>query len=249
MNQERALVAKAANGALGCLRRSVVSRRREVILPLCSALVSPHPEYCAHARETWSYWRECRQRATKVVKGLERLSYEEWLKELGLFNLEKGRLGGSHKSFYTEHDVMWYGIALWSVWINYPGRVPSQLLLHLAEHGKLKRAWGLWVKMRGKANKADTLLGACYRPPNQDEEADEAFYKQLAGVSRLLALVLMGGFNLPDVCWKYNTAERKQSRRFLEHVEDNFLTQLVSEPTREGTSLDLQTEKDWWEMW
>ncbi|KAK4829461.1 hypothetical protein QYF61_004679 [Mycteria americana] len=35
------------------------------------------------------------------------------------------------------------------------------------------------------------------------------------------------------------TAERKQSRRFLECVEDNFLTQLVSEPTREGTLLDL----------
>ncbi|KAK4824103.1 hypothetical protein QYF61_010623 [Mycteria americana] len=49
----------------------------------------------------------------------------------------------------------------------------------------------------------------------------------------------MGDFNLPDVCWKYNTAERKQPRRFLEHVADNFLTQLVSEPTREGAPLDL----------
>ncbi|GAB0202648.1 hypothetical protein GRJ2_002730400 [Grus japonensis] len=93
--------------------------------------------------------------------------------------------------------------------------------------------------MRGKANKADILLGVCYRPPNQDEEADEAFYKGLAEVSQSLALVLVGDFNLPDVCWKYNTAERKQSRRFLECVEDNFLTQLVSEPTREDASLDL----------
>jgi len=33
----------------------------------------------------------------------------------------------------------------------------------------------LWVKMRGKANKADILLGVCYRPPNQDEEVDEVF--------------------------------------------------------------------------
>ncbi|KAK4815416.1 hypothetical protein QYF61_001404 [Mycteria americana] len=41
------------------------------------------------------------------------------------------------------------------------------------------------------------------------------------------------------VCWKYNTAEKKQSRRFLNCVEDNFLTQLVSEPTRGGASLDL----------
>ncbi|KAK4810724.1 hypothetical protein QYF61_007698 [Mycteria americana] len=57
------------------------------------------------------------------------------------------------------------------------------------------------------------------------------------GVS--MALVLVGDFNLPDVCWKYNTAEGKQSRRFLECVADNFLTQLVSEPTREGAPLDL----------
>ncbi|KAK4831137.1 LOW QUALITY PROTEIN: hypothetical protein QYF61_015440 [Mycteria americana] len=68
---------------------------------------------------------------------------------------------------------------------------------------------------------------------------DELFYKQLGEASRSLALVLVGDFNLPDVCWKYNTAERKQSGRFLERVADNFLTQLVSEPTREGAPLDL----------
>ncbi|KAK4831147.1 hypothetical protein QYF61_015450 [Mycteria americana] len=62
---------------------------------------------------------------------------------------------------------------------------------------------------------------------------------RLGEASRSLALVLVGDFNLPDVCWKYNTAERKQSRRFLECVADNFLTQLVSEPTREGAPLDL----------
>ncbi|KAK4817118.1 hypothetical protein QYF61_027981 [Mycteria americana] len=97
----------------------------------------------------------------------------------------------------------------------------------------------LWVRIRGKANKADIVVGVCYRPPNQDEETDELFYKQLGEASRSLALVLVGDFNLLDVCWKYNTAERKQCSRFLERVADNFLTQLVSEPTREGASLDL----------
>jgi len=93
--------------------------------------------------------------------------------------------------------------------------------------------------MRRKANKADILLGICYRPPNQDEEVDEVLCKRLAEVSQLLALVLVRDLNSPDVCWKYNTAERKQPRRFLEYVADNFLTQLVSEPTRGGASLDL----------
>jgi len=49
----------------------------------------------------------------------------------------------------------------------------------------------------------------------------------------------VGDFNLLDNFWKYNTAERKQCKRFLECVEDNFLTQLVSEPTRGGVSLHL----------
>jgi len=97
----------------------------------------------------------------------------------------------------------------------------------------------LQAKTRGKATKADILLGVGYRPPNQDEEADEVFYKRLAEVSQLLALVLMGDFILPDMCWKYNTGETKQSRRFLERVEDNFLMQLGSDPTRGGALLDV----------
>ena len=78
------------------------------------------------------------------------------------------------------------------------------------------------------------------RPPTQDREVDEIFYRHLGEISRLLALVLVGDFNFPDICWKYNTAERDQSQRFLENVgDDKFLTQLVSEPTREGALLDL----------
>ena len=41
----------------------------------------------------------------------------------------------------------------------------------------------LWVKIRGRADKADILVGVCYRLPNQDEETDEVFYEQLAAAA------------------------------------------------------------------
>jgi len=41
----------------------------------------------------------------------------------------------------------------------------------------------------------------------------------------------MGDFKFSDTYWKYNTVQRKQSRRFLQCVEENLLIHLLREPT------------------
>ncbi|PKU27650.1 glycerol kinase [Limosa lapponica baueri] len=97
----------------------------------------------------------------------------------------------------------------------------------------------LWVNITGNMGAGDVTVGVCYRTPDQGDREDEALYRQIGVASHSQALVLMGYFNHPNICWRDNTAGHRKSRKFLECVDDNFLLQMVEEPMRKGAMLDL----------
>lgn len=85
MSQQHALVAKEANGILGCIMQSMASRLTEVNPPLYFALVRPHlesnvlfwaPQYKSDMLE------KVQPRVTTLIKVLEHLSCEGRLRGL-----------------------------------------------------------------------------------------------------------------------------------------------------------------------
>ena len=91
--------AHSARRALFKLRSVLSCREAEVFLPYYKAIVRPHLEYCVQA---WSPFfkkdvqclEKVQRLATRMIQGQRGKSYEQRLRDLGLFSLERRRLRG-----------------------------------------------------------------------------------------------------------------------------------------------------------
>ena len=94
MSPQCVLAAQKAICILSCIKRSTVSRAREVILAHSSALVRPdhlHPYVESSIQERHGHVGACSEQGYKN-DGMEHLSYDDRLKELGLFSQDKRKL-------------------------------------------------------------------------------------------------------------------------------------------------------------
>ena len=83
------------------------------------------------------------------------------------------------------------------------------------------------------------LINVIYRKPNQSTEIDTAMYNSIHEIIKNKDSIILGDFNLPQICWRTVSGVESESNRLIDFVEDNFLHQMVNEPTRDNNILDL----------
>ncbi|KAK4816670.1 hypothetical protein QYF61_019906, partial [Mycteria americana] len=129
----------------------LVTGLREVILPLYSALVRPYLEcwvqfWAPQYKRDMDLLERVQQKATKMMRGLEHLTYEERLRELGLFSLEKRRLKGvlikdkrqwaqikTHKIQSEHRKTLFFAVRVVKHWSRLPRYVVASPSLEIVK--------------------------------------------------------------------------------------------------------------------
>ena len=97
----------------------------------------------------------------------------------------------------------------------------------------------IWCKLNVNGNN-DLLVGVCYNSRNDNLfPNNDALIQELIREVSTQHILLMGDFNYGGINWHSFQASEASSQQFLDCLEDCFLTQHVTEPTREDSVLDL----------
>ena len=97
VSEQCGIAASKGNQILGLVRRTIMYKEKQLIVPLYKAIVIPHLEYCIHA---WRLYRKkdklerIQRSSTKMIPELRDLSYKSRLLQCGLTTLETRRLRG-----------------------------------------------------------------------------------------------------------------------------------------------------------
>ena len=119
----------------------------------------------------------------------------------------------------------------------------SHLVSSVETRSHFKESVWLSIRLKGK----DCLqMGCIYRSPSSDPANNDNLIHLLEEVtaSDPSHLLISGDFNYKGIDWDENTAETQEEKTFLDCVQDCFLHQHITEPTRyrEGqtpSTLDL----------
>ena len=99
VSEQCRIAASKGNQIIWLVRRIVTYKEKQLIVPLCKAIVRPHLEHCIHA---WRPYRKkdidklerIQRRATKMIPELKDLCYKSRLSQCGLTTLDTKRLRG-----------------------------------------------------------------------------------------------------------------------------------------------------------
>ena len=99
VSEQCGIVASKGKSNSKVIGRTITYKEKQLIVPLCKAIVRPHLEYCI---QPWSPYRKkdidklerIQRRATKIIPELRDLCYESRLLQCGLTTLETRRLRG-----------------------------------------------------------------------------------------------------------------------------------------------------------
>ena len=100
----------------------------------------------------------------------------------------------------------------------------------------------VWCSLKKEGEGKEILVGVCYRSGSAIYGTDNnVMARDLIRELKGRCVVLMGDFNYAGIDWEgdRDMGISVEAERFKECVEENFFTQLVDRPTRDGNILDL----------
>jgi len=106
----------------------------------------------------------------------------------------------------------------------------------------------VWCKIGGSKNQG-LLIGVCYRSDNINIFADRNQQELVNLINEVGGqhVLILGDFNYKDIDWNSSVGPQTSNgvcQRFIDCLEDNFLTQHVLNPTRDSSILDLILTSD-----